>query len=291
MNNTIHHELDKPPSLISLFSKALKPKTTSKQSLPSITASLKSIKADKNKVKAYSKVCGFSQSNTLPVSYPHILAFPLHLKILTSDEFPFPLLGLVHVSNEISQYRPIELTESLDCACSLTESRKLEKGTEFDIHTQMTANGELLWESTSTMLKRDQSKSSEKKASPAEAIDFNAQHVDQWKVASNIGRRYARVSGDFNFIHLHKISAMLFGFNNAIAHGMWSKARTIASLESQLPSGAFKVAVKFKLPLFLPATVQLQSKSNETGEIEFQLMDSTGEKPHLAGQIIPIEKV
>lgn len=290
MSKTLHHELDKSPSLVSLFSKAIKPKNLSKQGFPSITASLKSLKADKSKVKAYSQVCGFSPSNTLPVSYPHILAFPLHLKILTSNEFPFPLLGLVHVSNEISQYRPIEITESLDYACSLTESRQVEKGTEFDIHTQVTANGELLWESTSTMLKRKQITSSSNKAAPAEAIDFNAQHIDQWKVDSNIGRRYARVSGDFNFIHLHKISAMLFGFNHAIAHGMWSKARTIASLESQLPNEAFKIAVKFKLPLFLPAKVQLQSKTNEAGEIKFQLMDSTGEKPHLAGQIIPIEK-
>ena len=42
------------------------------------------------------------------------------------------------------------------------------------------------------------------------------------------------------FIHLHKLTAILFGFNNAIAHGMWSKARSIASLEKQLPDGPFQ---------------------------------------------------
>ena len=155
MTNNIHHELSKPANLVSLFSKALKPKNKSQKSFPAISASIKSLKADPKKVKAYSTVCGFESSSTLPASYPHILAFPLHLKILTSDEFPYPLLGLVHVSNEISHYRPIQITESLDYACTLTEKREVEKGAEFDIHTQVTANGELVWESISTMLKRD----------------------------------------------------------------------------------------------------------------------------------------
>jgi acyl dehydratase len=140
------------------------------------------------------------------------------------------------------------------------------------------------------MLKRNKTSSSDSKTKRIEANDFAAQNTDHWKVDSNIGRRYARVSGDFNFIHLHKLSAILFGFNNAIAHGMWSKARVIASLESQLPEGPFKVDIKFKLPIFLPAKIQLQSKINKNDEVEFQLMDSTGEKPHLTGKIIKVKK-
>jgi len=68
MSKSIHHELNKPSSLISLFSKALKPKGKINQNFPSITTSLKSLKADKNKVKAYSKVCGLNKSKTLTVT-------------------------------------------------------------------------------------------------------------------------------------------------------------------------------------------------------------------------------
>lgn len=287
MSTTINHELNERPSLPSLFSKALIGKKKRVDEIPVITASLKGVVADKAKVAAYSKVCGFKNTEYLPVSFPHILAFPLHLKILTTDEFPYPLLGLVHVSNEITQYRKIKLNEKLDYLCSLTGKRDVDKGEEFDVHTRVESNGELVWESVSTMLNRSKSGDSGSKTPPAEQPDFGADNVDKWKVKSNIGRRYARVSGDFNLIHLHKLTAILFGFKDAIAHGMWSKAHLLASLENQLPEGPFKVSVKFKLPIFLPAKVQLQSKTIEN-KIEFQLMDKTGEKPHLAGNISPV---
>ncbi len=286
MSQVINHDLSKQPSLASLFSRAVKPKQKAKGELPIINARLKSQKADPKKVESYSKVCGFKgPKDILPASYPHILAFPLQLKILTSDEFPYPLLGLVHVSNEITQYRSIKASESLDYVCSLTGKRDVDKGEEFDIHTEVKSGDEVVWESVSTMLNRSKSGDSGKKT-PVEPIDFGAQDTQQWKVPANIGRSYAKVSGDFNFIHLHKITAVLFGFKTAIAHGMWSKAHTLACLEKQLPeNGAFKIQVKFKLPMFLPASAQLQSKSVESGNIEFQLMDKTGEKPHLAGSI------
>ncbi|MDQ9817487.1 MaoC/PaaZ C-terminal domain-containing protein, partial [Acinetobacter bereziniae] len=46
----------------------------------------------------------------------------------------------------------------------------------------------------------------------------------EWNILENTGRRYAKVSGDFNLIHIHAITAKAFGFKQAIAHGMWSKA-------------------------------------------------------------------
>lgn len=51
---------------------------------------------------------------------------------------------------------------------------------------------------------------------PVEAPDA----TQEWSLASDLGRRYARVSGDINPIHLHALSARAFGFRRAIAHGM-----------------------------------------------------------------------
>ena len=76
----------------------------------------------------------------------------------------------------------------------------------------------------------------------------------------DIGRRYAAVSGDRNPIHLHGLSARLFGQQGAIAHGMWTKARCLAALQGHLPE-AFTVEVAFKLPVRLPAKVAFASWS------------------------------
>ena len=72
-----------------------------------------------------------------------------------------------------------------------------------------------------------------------------------WRVPGDIGRRYGGVSGDLNPIHLHPLSARLFGFPRAIAHGMWTKARAVAAMEAKLPE-AFAVDVGFRKPLLLP---------------------------------------
>ena len=57
----------------------------------------------------------------------------------------------------------------------------------------------------------------------------------EWKLGGDLGRRYAAVSGDRNPIHMHALTAKPLGFPAAIAHGMWTKARCLAALESRLP--------------------------------------------------------
>ena len=47
-------------------------------------------------------------------------------------------------------------------------------------------------------------------------------------------------------------AAKPFGFERAIAHGMWTKARCLAAL--RLPD-AFTADVRFKKPILLPSTV------------------------------------
>ena len=49
--------------------------------------------------------------DTLPATYPHMLAFPLHLALMTDGSFPFPAIGLVHIYNRIVQHRPLRSGE------------------------------------------------------------------------------------------------------------------------------------------------------------------------------------
>lgn len=65
------------------------------------------IAVDTDKLDAYRKVCGFEESSLLPPTYPHVLAFPLQMQLMTSQEFPFPLLGLIHLANRIRTHRPL----------------------------------------------------------------------------------------------------------------------------------------------------------------------------------------
>ena len=104
-----------------------------------------------------------------------------------------------------------------------------------------------------------------------------------WKLRGDLGRRYGAVSGDLNPIHVHPLSARLFGFPSAIAHGMWTKARCLAALDSELP-GAFTVQVAFKRPIVLPATVGF-AEARTAGGIDFGVRDAKRDTPHLDGRV------
>lgn len=292
MDYSIVKELETSPSLPRLFRQAAvsgvtKRKKRNYYSLPDIKIHLNQIKATPSKLHLYNRTCGFKSGHHLPITFPHVLAFPLHMELMVADDFPFPVIGLVHVRNQIKQYRAIENAEELQITCYLSDLQEVEKGREFDIITKVYIAQELVWESASTMLRRTQQTPSDASKPVPQKEDFHADSSQWIDAPESLGREYAKASGDFNLIHIHPLTAKLFGFNKAIAHGMWTKARCLAELNDQLVLPV-EVNVRFKLPLFLPARVLMQQKKvDET--TEFELVDSTGEKPHLAGVLQAVQ--
>lgn len=278
-----------PPSLLPLYTRALSRKKTGSGEivLPDMAAELLGISTATKALTKYEGVCGFAPGRQLPATWPHVLAFPLHLSLLTNPRFPLPLLGLVHLRNTITQHRAIARGEVLDLRVRLGAPERTTKGLEFDLITEAYAAGTLVWEESSVTLYRmaqpPHSAGEKKSVQPDLARYPNTLTIN---APEPTGRRYAAVSGDRNPIHMHALSARLFGFPRAIAHGMWSKARAIALLEQQegWRSGPMRVSCQFKKPLLLPGTAQLNWQSGDTGW-DFQLLNAKGDAPHLTGRI------
>ncbi|WP_199429051.1 MaoC/PaaZ C-terminal domain-containing protein [Qaidamihabitans albus] len=276
-------ELHTTPSLATLYPKAALGglRKSGGETLPEIEYRRAGIVADPAHLAAYNRVCGFRLSSELPATYPHILAFPLQVALMTEDAFPFPLLGMVHVANRITQRRPVRVGEEFTLRVWAERLRPHEKGRQFDVVTELVAGEEPVWTDVSTYLRRGGSGggSGEKREQLA-APSPNA----VWRVPGDIGRRYAEVSGDRNPIHLYPLTAKAFGFPAAIAHGMWSKARCLAAFEGRLPE-AYTVDVRFKLPVLLPAKVAFTSWQDGDGWA-FELWNARKPKPHLEGSLV-----
>ena len=86
---------------------------------------------------------------------------------------------------------------------------------------------------------------------------------------------------------MHSLTAKPLGFPGAIAHGMWTKARCLAALDSRLPD-AFAVDVRFRKPILLPGRVEFASAA-EGEEIAFAVRDAKRQTPHLDGRARPLE--
>jgi acyl dehydratase len=233
------------------------------------------VEVDRAHLAKYARVCGFGLRDTLPPTYPHVLAFPLHMEAMTDGSFPFPVIGMVHIANRITQHRAIGAAETLDLVVRTAEAGPHPKGTLVALTTEVRVGDELVWESESVNLARGEGSEGGKKPPKPPTPPREA----QWKVPGDIGRRYADVSGDRNPIHMHDLSAKLFGFKRAIAHGMWTKARALAALQGRLEPG-FTVDVRFEKPLFIPARVEFA-----TGDGVFAVRDAKSDAVHLHGRI------
>jgi acyl dehydratase len=249
--------------------------------LPDTTLVLNDVTTDRDRLARYDRVCGFDVSDTLPPTYPHMLAFPMQLQLMTDGSFPFPAIGLVHIVNEIVQRRPIRATEELQVKVWATNLREHPRGQQFDLRSEVRSSGELVWEETSTNLKRGKrNEDAAKEPEPPSAEDLSP--TATWELGGDLGRRYGRVSGDLNPIHMHPLSARLFGFPSAIAHGMWTKARCLAALEAELPD-RFTVKAAFRKPIILPTKVQFGEQQSATG-IQFGVLSEKGDS-HLDGEL------
>jgi hypothetical protein len=215
--------------------------------MPDLELEEQGVRAEPDRVADYARVCGFRLRDQLPPTYPHVLAFPLHMRLMTNGSFPFSPVGLVHIANRIEVRRPLRLGEPIDLRV-----RARAKGERaFAIVTEAWVEGELAWEEESTMLRRGGGRM------PRRHDDVEGAFVARWHLPDDLGRRYASVSGDRNPIHMHPWTARLFGFPRPIAHGMWTKAHCIAALETSLPD-SYEVDVEFRKPILLPTKVDFE---------------------------------
>ncbi|MGI5245977.1 MaoC/PaaZ C-terminal domain-containing protein [Dactylosporangium sp. CA-139066] len=271
--------LQQPPKLGPLYRAAALRRSTG-STLPDRSLRLDGVRVDLPRLAEYDRVCGFRLGDELPATYPHVLAFPLAMALMTADDFPFPLLGLVHVANRIDVRRPLLAGETFSLTVRAEALRPHERGTQLDVVATAAVNDEVVWTDRSTYLRKAGKPARSDKAPRAEAPRATA----EWRVPRRIGADYAAVSGDRNPIHTSRVLARVFGFPRTITHGMWTKARCLAALEGRLPA-AYGVDVQFKLPILLPATVGFAAQPERTGW-QFAVHDRRTGKPHLAGAIV-----
>lgn len=274
-----------PPALWRSYARAalaLKPRLVPPgRSVPRLEARWPVGRLDAAHLDAYRELCGF-EGDALPVTYPHLLASGAHLGVLVSPGFPVRLLGLVHLANVIEVPAPLPRELGGEFSCWLEGHRDDERGQLFELHTEWRLDGQVRWRETSTFLARDGAGRAKPKPAPEPRPPPTATHT--FAAPEGLGRRYGLLAGDLNPIHVSDVSARLFGFPRAIAHGMWSLARCAALLDAR---GPCRLEASFKLPVLLPATVRLERREG-AGGIDFTLLDERGEKPHLAGRYATI---
>jgi acyl dehydratase len=274
-------DLAAAPGTLGLYRRAVLQRAKGGDRVPEKVLRLTGQVPDADRVAAYAAVVGERLSSVLPPLFPHLLGFPLQMALMTDPRSPFPAMGLVHVLNSVTVLAPIPLGAAMDVEVEMSEPRPHRKGRTVDLVARVGVDGEILWRSSSTYLRRGKGSDDavpglvvpEGTYGPANAV---------WTLPAGLGRDYAAVSGDRNPIHLSALSAKAFGFPRAIAHGMWTAARALAALEGRLPEH-YRNDIEFKAPILLPGTVEFLTTGGAR-ETRLQVRDRKG-RAHLNGTV------
>lgn len=289
---TIHLQYSETPSLTpALFRAIFVPRKgfKARDGLPQIKADWLKAKIDILNLSNYLDCCNLEDDGYLPLLYPHVIASRIHLNMLTHRSFPIKLLGSVHLRNHIIQHRKITTNETLSIACQITDYRIVEKGLEFDFTSLFTVGIERVWESISTYYVRGKF-GQVGEESPLTQLDKleDATEIAKWHVASNLGKRYAKITGDYNPIHISGVLAKLFGFKKDLIHGFCALATAIGKLPTFSSNSPIRLDVAFKGPVYLDESVVLQNKEVNQSH-RFDVYCGDNDRPSISGLLKEVD--
>ncbi len=267
-----------------LIKAAISRKPGLKETMPlaRIERSITGVSIQPDALAAFNNICGFKDSGHIPLPYYYALAQRIQLTLLTDPAFPLGIPGLVHIENTFTQYAEASANDVFDLRCHVEGDTGTPAGRMIEIVTGFFINENRALECRSRFLHRNRGHSSGKNHKlPEPFLEGDKKTIF---LPANAGRRYAKVSGDYNPIHLHTLTARAFGFRRPIAHGIYMLALINAALEESLSFSIKELSVEYKRPVYLPSQVDLiHSFSEGDGLCRFEVRSGADEQMQMKG--------
>jgi len=270
MNATMH--LDRQPAILPLYINCLTKPTKNRLDLAAISQmklEFQHCSIKPKQLKKFNRFYNLNHTQHVPLTFLYLLVFRPQLKFLLNPKLPFSVLGLVHVFNHIQSFKPVYLEDNLTIDIQTKEFKETAKGKELVLTTRILRNDECVWQCFSGYLSPHKTRNVKRPNTPYEKPHYF--HSMDWHIPANTGRQFALLSGDANPIHTYKLAAKLFGFKQAIAHGMCSAIKCWASLPHSTSAMKKELYTEFKKPIFLPSTVRFEYEKQLNGKYAFQV--------------------
>jgi hypothetical protein len=191
----------------------------------------------------------------LPLTFPAIVVSTLHRDLMGLGGLPVSGLGLVHVATQLWADGCLPADQPWRVSAWADGARHVRSGLEMDLWGACTS-GDASWTVRVVVLSRSSAASGgDASAAPSLPSTDPVTARTPLVAGEGAGRAYARVSGDYNPIHLHSLTARAFGFRRAIAHGWWTVPRALALLGvDETPAhGQRRLRVAYRRPVELPS--------------------------------------
>ncbi|MCB9666304.1 MAG: acyl dehydratase [Alphaproteobacteria bacterium] len=255
------------------------------QQAPPVVVRAEGVRLDPSHLERFLGVVGGIDPPAVALTFPYVVAAPLHVAVVSHPDFPLPPLGLVHVRERIRRWRTLAVGTRVDLEARTEAFREVPSGVAFDLVTTMTQDGQRVWDSRTQALWRTGGTGRGGQAGvPAVATGA----VLPLPVPRGAGRSYGLVAGNLDPIHVSRWTAMPFGFSRAVVHGMWTVGRCVAELGD--PLGPASVLVRFRTPLPAPSQARLVARPgppHDGGGLELAVWGAGHRRPVLEGRLVP----
>lgn len=243
---------------------------------------LDNLRPDLKRLDAFNRMFGYS-GQYVPSTYWHTRLFGVRILLAAQRNFPFPLPGMVHFTDTIRQHETVLPTDALRMECHLGQFLTHEKGTAFETLTKLYRDNRLVWEENTVNLYLGKIQLGDTEYAGHEFAELQNPQEEQLHIPGNMGRKYARICGDYNPIHVSTLGAKLFGFKRKLMHG-WYGLNKILAQHPEKMSAPHEVYAAFKKPLFLPGDVLIKQERHEK-KVGFEIVHAREGYPNLKGYL------
>lgn len=207
----------------------------------------------------------FGDPNDIP-TFAFITAFKASLQTLSQAPIASPILGLIHLSSEFQMLVRHNWCAPFDLKITIDTCEQTDKGLVYTVISDFYQYGTITIRNINTMLNKTKSYKSKKQ----NADTVNLEHLTEitsWPIKNTTAWSYAKLSGDFNPIHMHKHLAKAFGLRNMIIHGMYNASKTLSEIKASKAPISSQISIQFNKPCFVPNNVKLvkDEESNSYG--------------------------
>lgn len=221
----------------------------------------------------------------VPPFYISRVVYPLINRIMTHRELKLNLLRLVHAHQSLTWTRQIRSGETLQMRVLVKSIENTPAGEMIEIAGQLLGGKKVIVESTTGLIIRakemnrgtEQKKKKENKElkSPKEAFSVDIQTDEGQQL------KYAKASGDYNFIHTSNLLAKAAGLPRTIMHGVCVMSMSCTAMTGQVLKGDISrlrgISCRFSRPAFPGDRLTLKAyKSKEKDEISFTVSSNSG---------------
>lgn len=273
------------PSAISLYANALL-RIGRGSAAAELAAPLRSepytVVLDRDVLAAYNRHCGYP-TGSFPLAYLYVLANGTQLALLNDPRCPYSAAGLVHRSVSIAwdSAAPKASPGRVRVQATLTDmGTSQDGGRNIQISCEIAdESGILIGDIVSGF--RVRGKGSKKATKSPLSTPASSGDTETIRFESGRGVAYAKLSGDWNPIHLSRLTARLFGFRRPVVHGLDMLSSVAARSAVANPR---RIEARFRRPVLLPATTRI-IRGGSPQEASFSLASMDNSVVHMEGTL------